>query len=69
MNKIAPYLKAVVGFLTPGVVALGFAIQDGSPGNSAITQAEWVAALVACFMTGGAVFTVKNSGPQHRADD
>ncbi|MGG5257443.1 hypothetical protein [Phycicoccus avicenniae] len=60
MDHIKPYLKAVVGFVTPGVVALVAAVQDGSPGGSAITGPEWVGIGAACILTGAAVFRTPN---------
>ncbi len=67
MNKITPYAKAVVGFITPGAVALGAAVLEGSPGGSGVTAAEWVTVAVACVVTGGAVFTVPNREPARHA--
>jgi hypothetical protein len=61
MDKLAPYWKAVVGFVTPGVVALVVAVQDASPGGSAVTGPEWVGIGAACILTGGAVLGVKNT--------
>ena len=64
MDSIKPYLKALVGFVTPGVVGLVAAVQDGSPGGSGVTGPEWVGIAAACILTGGAVFTVPNKDPQ-----
>lgn len=61
MNRLKPYLKAVFGFITPGAVVLGAAVTEVSDGGSTITGAEWVTALVACVVTGGAVYRVKNT--------
>lgn len=63
MNKVKPYLKAVIGFITPGVVALVAAVQDSSPGGSAVTGPEWVGIGAACILTGGAVFLTPNKDP------
>lgn len=60
MNSISKYWKAIVGFITPGVVALVAAVQDGSPAGQAITTTEWVTIAAACIVTGGVVFTVPN---------
>lgn len=60
MKKIQPYAKAVVGFITPGVVALVAAVQDASPAGSAITGPEWVGIGAACILTGGMVYGVSN---------
>lgn len=61
LDSIRPYAKAVVGFVTPGVVALVAAVQDGSPGGQAVTPAEWIGIAAACVITGGAVFTIPNT--------
>ena len=68
MNHIAPYWKSVVGFIVPGAVVIGSAVQAGSDGGTIITGAEWVTAIVACVVTAGAVYGVPN-GPsgKHRA--
>lgn len=63
MNTITPYLKAVVAFVTPGVVALVAAVQDASPGGSAVTGPEWVGIGAACVLTGGLVYGVPNKDP------
>lgn len=63
MNQIAPYWKAVMGFITPGVIVLGGALLEGSAGGSDVTQTEWITAVVAMFVTGGAVFTKANGDP------
>ena len=60
LSKVGPYAKAVVGFVTPGLVILGTAITDASPGGSTVTQIEWVAIAIACITTGGVVFGVPN---------
>lgn len=61
--SIAPYWKAVLGFLTPGAVIIGSAVLAGSDGGSAITTAEWVTAGVAMIITGGAVYGKSNKDP------
>lgn len=60
MEKIAPYYKAVIGFITPGVVALVAAVQDGSQGGSAVTGPEWVGIGAACVLTGSLVLATPN---------
>ena len=60
MNKIKPYLKAVVGFVAPGAVVFGAAVLPGTDGGTAITQAETVTALVAMVVTAAGVYTVPN---------
>jgi hypothetical protein len=67
-ERFGPYLKAIVGFLTPGIVALVAAVQDGSPGGAHITTAELVGIIAACFITGATVFAVPNRKPYDEGD-
>lgn len=60
MDKLGPYLKALVGFITPGAVLIGSAVTEASDGGTKITAAEWITAVVACIVTGGAVYSVEN---------
>jgi hypothetical protein len=60
LDRIRPYAKAVLGFITPGVVALVASVQDSSPAGTAITGAEWVGIGAACILTGGLVYGVPN---------
>ncbi len=69
MSSIAPYLKTVFGFLTPGAVILGSAVTTMSDGGTNITQAEWVTALVACVVTGSLVFSIPNADPKGTHQD
>lgn len=69
MSALQPYLKALVGFLTPGVVVLGAAVTEASQRGDRITEAEWITALVACFVTGGLVFQVPNKDPKAEHQD
>lgn len=66
MKRIAPYWKAVLGFVTPGAVIIGSSVLETSDGGTTITSAEWVAAIVAMIVTGGAVYAVPNE-PVHEA--
>ena len=70
LDSIKPYAKAIVAFITPGVTGLLAAVQDASPGGSAVTGPEWVGIGAACILTGGAVFSVPNRDPQalHQAE-
>lgn len=63
LDKIRPYAKAIVGFISPGVVALVAAVQDSSPAGGAVTGPEWVGIAAACIITGSVVFTVPNTDP------
>lgn len=58
--KIGTYSKAIVGFLAPGIVAIGGSLTVNSDGGGTVTAYEWVAALIACLVTGGFVFAVPN---------
>lgn len=54
-------LKTIYGFLLPGVVALGAAFARAAvDATHPVTKADYIAALVAMFVTGGAVFGAKN---------
>lgn len=57
---IGYYRKAVVAAITPSIVALVAAVQDGSQGGSAVTGPEWVGIIAAGILTGGAVGAVAN---------
>jgi hypothetical protein len=60
---LRPYKKAVAGFLTPGVIAIGYAVLNPtSPGGHAITSGEWSGALSAMLLTAGVVWRVRNTG-------
>lgn len=69
MKRIAPYAKALVGFITPGAVLIGAAVTEASDSGSRITTAEWVTALVACIVTGGAVYRTPNKDPEAEHQD
>lgn len=61
MTNFGRYWKAILGFVTPGVVVLGSAVTEASDGGSTITTTEWVTALVACVATGGLVAAKGNT--------
>lgn len=56
LTKIAPYYKAVMGFLVPAAGGVLAAIQDSSPGGSTITKEEWIGCAALGIVTGGAVW-------------
>lgn len=64
MDKIAQYWKGILAFITPGVVAIGAALLDGSDGGGDITRNEWIGAVVAMVVTGGLV-SAKRNGPSN----
>jgi hypothetical protein len=55
MNTVLVYAKALVGFAAPMAGSLIVAVQDSSPGGSAITQGEWIAGFCVAIVTAGAV--------------
>lgn len=57
---IGYYRKAVLGAITPSVIALVAAVQDASPAGSSITGPEWVGIIAAGLLTGGIVGAVPN---------
>ena len=63
MSKIAGYWKALTGAVAPGAVLIGAAVTEGSQGGTTITQAEWVTAVVAVIVTGGAVWAAPANKP------
>lgn len=64
MNKIAPYWKSVVGFIAPGAALIVAAVMPGTPGDSAITAAEWITAAATCVVTAGAVYAAPRNQPE-----
>jgi hypothetical protein len=60
MNSIAPYWKAVVGFIAPGAVILTYAVTADSAGGDFVTTGELVTALCACVITGAGVYSKSN---------
>jgi hypothetical protein len=50
------YWKAIAGALTPGVVVLVSAVTGASEDGSTITMSEWITALAALIISGGAVY-------------
>lgn len=64
LERVAPFWKAVVGFVAPGAVSIGAAVTEASDGGSAITQAEWITAIVAMVVTSAAVYGVPNKDPR-----
>lgn len=63
MKHIAPYWKAIVGFIAPGAALVVAALLPESDGGSVITQAEALRAVAVCFVTGGAVYAGPSNKP------
>jgi hypothetical protein len=64
MNKLAPYWKAVVAFLVPGVIAVSYASRDG-----VLTRSEWITAACSCLITAASVYFVPNKDPNATHQD
>lgn len=60
MTKIAPYWKAVIGFIAPGAVIIGASTLPGSDGGSVVTGSEIITAAVACVVTSAGVYAKGN---------
>jgi len=60
MDKIAPYYKAVAGFLIPFLTQIAAALTARSDGGTTITQSEWLTAILTSLAAGGVVFAVPN---------
>lgn len=63
MQNWQHYWKAILGFIMPGAVIIGSSVLESSDGGSTVTTAEWVTAIVAMIVTGGAV-GVKSNAPK-----
>jgi len=55
MNAIAPYYKAVTAALVTFLTAIATALD-----SNGISSQEWITAVIALLVGGGAVFTVPN---------
>lgn len=69
MTKLAPYWKAVVGFIAPGAVVLGAAVLEVSDAGTRVTASELVTAAVACIVTSAGVYRTPNRDPKARHQD
>ena len=68
MNALAPYYKAVMGFLAPGAVVIIASVPEASDGGTAITGSEWVTALCTAIVTAAGVYAIPNRPGAHRAN-
>jgi hypothetical protein len=57
-EKVAPYAKAIIAALVSFLTAVSTALEDGH-----ISAQEWVTALIALLIAGGAVWRVPNRPP------
>lgn len=62
LDKIAPYWKAVLGFIAPGAIVIASSVMEGSAGGVDITQGEWITAICSAVITGAGVYGVRNAG-------
>lgn len=60
MEKLAPYWKAVIGFVAPAAAIIVASVLDGSDGGTAITAAEWITAACTAVITASTVYAVPN---------
>lgn len=67
MGNIAPYYKAVVAFITPGVVALVAAVTDASPAGAHVTGPEWIGIAAACILSGGVTYAIPNAAKRDKS--
>lgn len=65
MDKIAPYWKAVVGFIAPACAIIISSVLPGSDGGDVITAAEWITAACTAIITSAGVYTVRNTPEKH----
>lgn len=68
MDKIAPYWKAVVGFIAPAAGFLIGAVTEASDGGATITGSEWITALCTAVVTAAAVYAVRNQATVENVD-
>lgn len=61
MDKIAPYWKAVIGFIAPGVVVIASSVLPGSDGGTVVTGSEWITAACAAIITAAGVYAKANA--------
>jgi hypothetical protein len=69
LEKVAPYYKALAGFLVPFLGSLATALVESSDNGSEITGSEWLQAVLVALVAGGAVFAVPNRDPQAAHQD
>lgn len=69
MKKIAPYWKALIAFVTPGLLLIGSAVLESSAGGESITTGEAITALVTMVVTSGGVLAKGNKDPERKHQD
>jgi hypothetical protein len=58
LEKAAPYAKAIIAALVSFLTAIATALDSGG-----IDTQEWITAVVALLVAGGAVFSIPNRPP------
>ena len=67
LKQPSRYRKAILAFVIPFAGAVLVALQEGSPGGSDVTTAEWIGAVATAIVTGGTVFGVGNRAAEGEA--
>lgn len=52
--------KSIVAFVAPGLITLGGALLEDSPGGSSITGSEYLQAVIVAVVTSAGVFSATN---------
>lgn len=60
MDALAPYMKAVLGFVAPGATVIIASVLEASDGGTRITSSEWITALCTAIITATGVYAVPN---------
>lgn len=69
MDKIAPYWKAVIGFVAPGAVVIVSSVLEGSDGGTVVTASELITALCAAVITAAGVYAKSNAAQPPAVQD
>ena len=69
MEKLAPYWKAVVGFIAPAALVIVSSVVDGSAGGQEIVASEWITAACSAILTSAGVYTVRNRPIPEKPDN
>lgn len=60
MDALAPYWKAVIGFVAPAATVIISAVTEASDGGTAVTGAEWITAACTAIVTASLVYAIPN---------
>lgn len=61
LDKIAPYWKAVIGFIAPAATIIIASVLDSSAGGETITASEWITAAATAVITAAGVYAKANA--------